>query len=220
MNGLQPIVVTSGRVSDRVARDVTEPDLRALMGRYCDGDADAFRALYDAVAARLLHYARSMLQDRAAAEDVLQRAFIRVHHARATYVRGADPVPWLYTITHRMCLDELRARRRRRAVIESPREDARPVEPRATLDGAAEDADRAEPLDARDQALYGLTMAALGELTEEQRDALVLTKLHGHSVAEAAAILGTTPGAVKLRAHRAYERLRALVKPRAEERDA
>ncbi len=213
-------MVTSARVSVKVARDVGDPDLSAIMGRYCDGDAAAFRALYDAVAARLLHYARSLLQERAAAEDVLQRTFIRVHHARSAYVRGADPLPWLYTITHRMCLDELRARRRRRAVFDRPREDARPVEPRAGIDGTAEDAASNEPLDAGDRALLGLTMAALGELTEEQREALVLTKLHGPSVAEAAAILGTTPGAVKLRAHRAYERLRALVKPRAEERDA
>jgi DNA-directed RNA polymerase specialized sigma24 family protein len=35
-----------------------------------------------------------------------------------------------------------------------------------------------------------------------------LTKIHGHSVAEAAMIAGTTPGAIKLRAHRAYVTLR------------
>jgi len=183
------------------------------MGRYCDGEDAAFRALYDATAARLLHYARAMLGDRAAAEDVLQRVFIRVHGARASYVRGADPVPWLYTIAHRLCLDELRRRRRARQVFEEQRSDDRPAaEPRAGLTG---DAEEAEPLDAGDEALIGLTLAALAELTEDQRQALVLTKLHGRSHAEAAAILGTTAGAIKLRAHRAYEKLRALVRPRA-----
>jgi DNA-directed RNA polymerase specialized sigma24 family protein len=39
----------------------------------------------------------------------------------------------------------------------------------------------------------------------------VLTKLGGKSVAEAAAIAGTTPGALKLRAHRAYGKLRVLL---------
>jgi RNA polymerase sigma-70 factor, ECF subfamily len=191
---------------------VGEGELIGVMGRYCDGDESAFRVLYDAVAARLLHYARSLVQDRATAEDVLQRTFIRVHNARATYVRGADPVPWLYTITHRMCLDELRGRRRARKIFDAGREGDPPAEARANLTGDAEDA---EPIDARDEALLGATMAALRELSDEQREALVLTKLHGHSQAEAAAIVGTTPGAIKLRAHRGYEKLRALVKRQA-----
>jgi RNA polymerase sigma-70 factor (ECF subfamily) len=183
---------------------VSEPELAQLMGRYCDGDQAAFRALYDAVAGRLLAYGRSLVGNRAAAEDALQRAFLKLHGARASYVRGADPLPWLYTIMHRVCLDELRAQQRSRRVFEPEREEA-PVEPRAGLDGKSEtDAGEADPRGA-------LSLAALAQLPESHREVLVLTKVHGRTHAEAAAILGITPGAVKLRAHRAYEKLRKLV---------
>jgi RNA polymerase sigma-70 factor (ECF subfamily) len=54
-------------------------------------------------------------------------------------------------------------------------------------------------------------MAALDRLPDNQREALILTKIHGRTVAEAAMITGTTPGAIKLRAHRAYVTLRGLL---------
>jgi RNA polymerase sigma-70 factor (ECF subfamily) len=58
-------------------------------------------------------------------------------------------------------------------------------------------------------------MAALEHLPGNQREALILTKVHGRSHAEAAMITGTTPGAIKLRAHRAYVTLRqVMVRPR------
>ena len=52
---------------------------------------------------------------------------------------------------------------------------------------------------------------ALAELPVQQREAVVLTKLDGKSVAEAAEIAGTTVGAMKVRAHRGYEALRRLL---------
>jgi RNA polymerase sigma-70 factor (ECF subfamily) len=52
---------------------------------------------------------------------------------------------------------------------------------------------------------------ALAELPVQQREAVVLTKLDGKSVAEAAEIAGTTVGAMKVRAHRGYEALRKLL---------
>ena len=53
--------------------------------------------------------------------------------------------------------------------------------------------------------------AELGRLPENQRVAFELIKQDGLSVAEAAQVLGTTVAAVKLRAHRAYEALRAVL---------
>ena len=51
----------------------------------------------------------------------------------------------------------------------------------------------------------------LKRLPDNQRQALILTKVHGRSHAEAAMITGTTPGAIKLRAHRAYVTLRQIM---------
>jgi RNA polymerase sigma-70 factor (ECF subfamily) len=51
-------------------------------------------------------------------------------------------------------------------------------------------------------------LKALQFLPANQREALVLTKVHGRSQAEAASIVGTSVGAIKLRAHRGYVALR------------
>ncbi len=181
-----------------------------IMERYCRGEAAAFQRLYALLAPRLLAYLQGLLRDKAAAEDTLQLTFLKVHEARATYVRDANPVPWMYTIAHRTALDELRKRKRNR--VRLTQEGTLPAEPAADLTGvsaevAANEAARPDP------AASAGALAALAELPENQRLALLLTKVHGRSTAEAAMIAGTTPGAIKQRAHRAYVTLRGLLKP-------
>jgi RNA polymerase sigma-70 factor (ECF subfamily) len=174
------------------------------MGRYCDGDPEAFRQLYERVAPRLLGYLASLIGERSAAEDLLQLTFLKLHEARSIYVRGADPVPWMYTIAHRTFLDEMR--RRRRSKIRLTQDGSYQAEPRAEISGAPEDGASAESLPVSEA-----TRAALAQLPQNKREALVLTKLHGRSHAEAAAITGSTVGAIKLRAHRGYTTLRQLL---------
>jgi RNA polymerase sigma-70 factor, ECF subfamily len=179
-------------------------DVKELMAKYCDGDAGAFRALYALVAPKLLGYLLKMARSRAVAEDLLQQTFLKVHRARAAYVRGADPVPWIYSIAHRTFLDE--ARRQKRAVVRvGDGEDL----PEATADLSGEPPERKD--EPADPELVQKTLDALAGLPTQQREAVVLTKLDGKSVAEAAEIAGTTIGAMKVRAHRGYEALRKVL---------
>jgi RNA polymerase sigma-70 factor (ECF subfamily) len=180
-------------------------DEKDLMQRYCDGEAGAFRELYALVAPRLLGYLLKMTRERALAEDLLQHTFLKVHRARGAYVRGADPLPWIYSIAHRTFIDE--ARKHKRAVVRVGEVEELPEVP-AGLTG--ESADRRD--DGRaDPELVTAALDALAALPQQQREAVVLTKLDGRSVAEAAAIAGTTTGAMKVRAHRGYEALRKLL---------
>jgi RNA polymerase sigma-70 factor (ECF subfamily) len=180
-------------------------DEKDLMQRYCDGDAGAFRELYALVAPRLLGYLLKMARERALADDLLQQTFMKVHRARAAYVRGADPLPWIYSIAHRTFIDE--ARKTKRAVVRVGDAEELPEVP-AGITG--ESADRRD--DGRaDPELVSAALDALAELPDQQREAVVLTKLDGKTVAEAAAIAGTTTGAMKVRAHRGYEALRKLL---------
>jgi RNA polymerase sigma-70 factor (ECF subfamily) len=183
-------------------------EAKELMERYCDGDAGAFRELYALVAPRLLGYLLKMARERALAEDLLQQTFLKVHRARAAYVRGADPLPWIYSIAHRTFIDE--ARKHKRAVVRVGDAEELP-EVSAGLTGESDD--RRD--DARsDPELVSAALDALAELPAQQREAVVLTKLDGKTVAEAAEIAGTTVGAMKVRAHRGYEALRkTLGKP-------
>jgi RNA polymerase sigma-70 factor (ECF subfamily) len=182
-------------------------DPRELMARYVDGDAAAFRELYASVAPRLLGYLMKMAKGRALADDLLQQTFLKVHRARSAYVRGADPVPWIYAIAHRTFIDE--ARRKKRAIVQAVEE---VPEPPAGITGEP-DGERDEP---PDPELTKAALEALEDLPTGQREAVVLTKLDGKSVAEAAAIAGTTVGAMKVRAHRGYEALRKLLGARKE----
>ena len=171
------------------------------MARYCDGDASAFRELYALVAPRLLGYLMKMARQRAVAEDLLQQTFLKVHRARAAYVRDADPLPWIYSIAHRTFLDAIR--KDKRAVVRVGDDDVLP-EIKAGLTGES-DAQRDEPADPE---AVKAALDALAELPAQQREAVVLVKLDGKTVAEAAAIAGVTVGAMKVRAHRGYEALR------------
>lgn len=189
-------------------------EARDLMQRYCDGDAGAFRELYALVAPKLLGYLVKMTRERALADDLLQQTFMKVHRARAAYVRGADPVPWIYSIAHRTFIDE--TRRRRRAVVRVGEVEELPEVP-AGLTGESDD--RRDEVRGDPEQLSA-ALDALAELPAQQREAVVLTKLDGKSVAEAAEIAGTTVGAMKVRAHRGYEALRRLLGKRPGKPDA
>jgi len=180
-------------------------DAKDLMAQYCDGDASAFRALYALIAPRLLGYLTKMARERAVAEDLLQLTFMKLHRARSAYVRGADPLPWIYSIAHRTFLDE--ARRKKRAVVRVGESDDLP-EQAADLRGETDER-RDDPR--VDPELVKVALDALARLPEQQREAVVLTKLDGKSVAEAAEIAGTSVGAMKVRAHRGYEALRKVL---------
>ena len=189
----------------------TEPEAREaaeVMARYCRGDAAAFHRLYALLAARILAYLTGLLGDRAAAEDMLQLTFLKVHEARSTYVMGANPMPWIYTIAHRTALDEIRKRKRSRVRLSKEGEPA--AEPAAHITGVAADA-HPDPADRPDPSAAAGALAALAKLPDNQRQALILTKVHGRSVADAAMITGSTPGAIKQRAHRAYVTLRQML---------
>jgi RNA polymerase sigma-70 factor, ECF subfamily len=176
-------------------------DAKELMARYCDGDASAFRELYALVAPRLYGYLFKLARQRSVADDILQQAFMKVHRARGAYIRGADPIPWIYAIAHRTFIDD--TRKAKRAVVRVGDGDELP-EVRAGLDGQTDER-RDEPAD---RELVQAALDLLAELPEQQRQAVVLVKLEGKSVAEAAEIAGTTVGAMKVRAHRGYEILR------------
>jgi RNA polymerase sigma-70 factor (ECF subfamily) len=188
-------------VKERAEDDEGCARIAALMGRYCDGDRASFDEIYGLMAPRILGYLTGLVKDRAAAEDLLQLTFIKLHQHRDVYIRGANPVPWLYTIAHRTCLDEIRRRKRSRVRISV--DGNLPHEPAVEIGGSAE-----PPHEGVDEQMIARGMEALAGLPETQRQAVLLTKIHGHSIADAASILGTTVGAIKLRAHRGYVALR------------
>jgi RNA polymerase sigma-70 factor (ECF subfamily) len=173
------------------------------MERYATGDDAAFEALYDAVAARVYSYLRRRVPDSHRCDDLLQETFLRIHKARGTFVSGAAVLPWAFAIARRLVLDQMRREGRSPLVSDVDPVDCAPASARAA-------ADRPEQLVEASESARRLA-GALAQLPESQRSAFELLKQDGLSLVEAAAVLGVTVTAVKLRAHRAYEALRAAL---------
>jgi RNA polymerase sigma-70 factor (ECF subfamily) len=175
--------------------------LDAAMDRYARGEDAAFEEIYDVLAPRLQAFLARYTNDRARAEDVVQQTMLQIHRARGRFIVGSHVVPWAFAIARRLLIDM--HRRGGREVL-SPTGDESLTQLLAAIDAPADDVFIAKELAAR-------LSVELGRLPENQRVAFELIKRDGLSVAEAAQVLGTTVPAVKLRAHRAYEALRAVL---------
>lgn len=171
------------------------------MERYAAGDDAAFEVLYDSLAGRLHGYIRRHVPDPQGCDDLLQETFLRMHRARATFVSGAPVVPWAFAIARRLVIDHADKNRRSPRVVD----DAEPAS--SSVVGTTDRPEQAVEARRLAQRLAG----ALARLPASQRSAFELLKQDGLTLAEAAATLGTTVTAVKLRAHRAYQALRAVL---------
>lgn len=192
---------------ERRVRSVTNPGVDgadAAMVRYSNGDSAAFAELYDAIAPRLLRFLRKATRDGVATEDLMQQTFLQIHRARGSFIPGAAVMPWALAIAKRLMIDSARRRRVELGLfMPAPTDDDwMASEPTATA--AADDV-----LDAR--RLERRVQQRLDALPETQRTAYQLVKQEGLSLKMAAEVLGTSVTAVKLRTHRAYRALRAVL---------
>jgi RNA polymerase sigma-70 factor (ECF subfamily) len=169
------------------------------MDRYASGDDAAFAVVYDALSPRLYPFLLRKTRDVARAEDLLQQTFLQMHCARETYVTGADVLPWAFAIARRLAIDAFRKSGHER------------VSDDGTLDEEALVSELCPDGALRTKQAALVIRRTLDALPESQRTAFELLKLEGLTVAQAAETLGDTVMAVKLRAHRAYEALRAAL---------
>jgi RNA polymerase sigma-70 factor, ECF subfamily len=168
------------------------------MERYAAGDEAAFAVVYDALASRLYGYLLRQTRERARAEDLVQQTMLNIHRARLQFIPGSEVIPWAFAISRRLLLDGLRRGKR-----EVP---ADVCDPEVVPGGgaSAESLLQARELAARIERV-------LATIPASQRAAFELLKYEGLTVVHAAEVLGTTPNAVKIRAHRASEALRAVL---------
>jgi RNA polymerase sigma-70 factor (ECF subfamily) len=178
-----------------------ERSLEAAMTRFSGGDDAAFGEVYDLASGPLFGFLVKLTRDTTLAEDLCHETFLRIHRARAAYRAGAAVMPWAYTIGRRLFLDLVRADKHRGRSLDD-RDEERPSDPGVPSPDAPADEQLgvARMLAAIERVLEGLP--------ENQATAFRLLKQEGLSISEAAAVLGVTETAVKLRAHRAYDAIR------------
>jgi RNA polymerase sigma-70 factor, ECF subfamily len=171
-----------------------EPSDAELLRRHVAGDTEAFGELFRRHRDRLWAVALRTVCDPEEAADALQDAMVSAFR-RAGDFRGESAVTtWLHRIVVNASLDRLRRRAARPAVSTG---DEQVLEALGTPDG--------DPARGTDTRLD--VDAALRMLPPPQRAALVVVDMLGFSVADAAAILDTSPGTVKSRCARARARL-------------
>lgn len=171
-------------------------DDRGLLDRICRGDASGAGELFERYAPAILRFADRLLSDRATAEEVTQEVFLKVISRAHQYDGRAGVASWLFAIAANACRDRRRRDRRARMV------------PLEIVPDLPEKADGAECV-LLDRERRDAVRRALKELSEEQREALVLARYHGLPYAEVARVLGISVGAVKTRIFRAVETLKA-----------
>ena len=175
-----------------IALDDTE--LRKLMAAYQAADPAATELLVKALSPALLRFLSSNDVTPGEAEDILQDFWLRLHRARQTY-RPSEPVlPWIFAIARHTRLDAYRRRKRLHAH-------------EVHVSAIPEDLYQTEQPDVAE----GEFLRVLEGLPESQREVIVMLKVSGMSLEDIAKAKGTTVGAIKQKAHRAYEKLRDVL---------
>ena len=156
-----------------------------------DGDEALIAAVYREHGRAMLAYATRLLNDRAAAEDVVQEALIRAWRHPEALTNGKGSIRgWLLTVVRNLVTDRQRARA------------ARPTEVAETAGIGPVERDHA------DQVVASVTvLEALEGLSDDHRGVLDQLYFQGRSLGETATALGIPTGTVK---SRTYYALRAL----------
>lgn len=174
------------------------------------GDEGAFDRLVEAYSGRVYALLTRFLGRQSSREDLVQEVFLRVIRSRDRYVPTAKFTTWLYRIVFNLSVNETQRSGRREAALTvsgghgGGGEEGLDVEDSEGPDPSA----RLEQLDVVDAV-----RAAIEELPEQQRMALVLAKYEDMPYVEIGRVLGITDKAVKSLVHRARETLRGRLAP-------
>lgn len=188
-----------------------EPTDAELLAAHVAGDPDAFGRLFARHRDRLWAVALRTMGNPHDAADGLQDGLVAAYRRAETFRGDAAVTTWLHRVVVNACLDRIRAARvRRTEALPDDVDEQRDRGSPATAAGPADDPEQAAIRDDRRRAL----LAALATLPAEQRAALVLVDMEGHTVAEAALMLDCAEGTVKSRCSRGRERLAALLRDR------
>lgn len=177
---------------DETTGPVSEGSSKLMDRSTSKAPSTSFAAAMVAQIPRLRRYATALLHNRADADDLVQDCIERALRQQNTLLDPKRLGGWLFAILHNVHCNELQRRQRR----------GRPLE----IDSLADDLALSAPPD--DRAETRDFVRAMGSLSEDHRQILLLAGLEGLSYREIAALLEVPIGTVMSRLSRAREQLR------------
>jgi RNA polymerase sigma factor (sigma-70 family) len=169
-------------------REGSDEDLVRAVRR---GEIDAFDVLYARYSRRLFSYLFHLVEDRGRAEDLLQEVFLTALRSDALELAPGKFGGWLFTVARNRALSVNRRESRR---VEVPIDEAPPAPtPEAEVE--------------RKQTLE-LLAEAIGALSEQHRDVLILKEVAGLTYRQIAAVQNVPEGTAKSRLHHAIRSVR------------
>lgn len=172
-----------------------------IIRKAAQGDRLAFRELVLEHSHAMFRLAWRLTSDETAAEDIVQEAFIKAWRKIGNFRMESSFKSWLHRITVNTAMDYLRKQSRRKQFeTEEPQWDPGLQ--------SAEMPTHDVQIDIRKQ-----TEAAMMDLSEVERSALLLKHFEGHSIIEIAQILEITTGACKQAIFRAVKKMRIALRP-------
>jgi RNA polymerase sigma-70 factor (ECF subfamily) len=175
----------SDRATSSEETEAERTRLIALVELARGGDSEAFGQLYDHYQGSVYRFVFYRTRSQTLAEDLTSETFLRALRNMSGFRwQGKDFGAWLMTIARNLCTDHFKAGRTR---LELTTEDM------GLHDDATEGPENAVLAGLTNEVLLG----GLRELSDEQRDCLIMRFLQGLSIAETAEILGRSEGAIK-----------------------
>lgn len=176
-----------------------------LMSRVGEGDHDAFKRLVEIHQHAVVGTVAKMLGNSSDAEDISQQVFVRVWKSASRYQPNAKFTTWLFTITRNLVFNEIRRRQRKPVVSLDEREEEHHVP--TTVDTGM----RPDESSLHDE-LAAAVDAAIQQLPEKQRMAVVLRRYDEMPYEEIGEILNLSLSAVKSLLFRARAQLKENLK--------
>lgn len=214
--GVTPSAVLHPRDMSRTDTHDRYEGLAELMEGYLDGDERAFARLYERLSPLVRTQIRGKISNPATAEDLVQATFLKAHGARQRFAtpEGASPdravAVWYSTIARNATIDHLRRVYRERAVkLETAGEDT--VELLESLRDTSPDGEALAVEQERQLGIAARIRQALAGLPPSQREVVTMHKLEGMTMAEISEKLGVREGTLRVRAHRGYKALAAML---------
>lgn len=165
-----------------------------LMVEYQNGSEDAFKVLYSRHSGKIYGYLRKKVFSTTEAADLLQDVFIKIHRSKHLYNKTLPLLPWFFSVTHSVLIDQKRKFERKKEVF-------------------GVDFDQISVCENMDkESNTAIMLPLMKDLSESQQVAIQMRYIDEKTFEEIAVSLKTSPLNVRQMISRGVKKMRHLIK--------